>query len=295
MNKSVMSVISKRVPTGMTRAVYRKSLVLKKNSPHIFFVAGVVGTVTSTVLACRATLKLSETLDEIEHDMSAIKEMQTEANPRDDSDVRKDMVYIYAKSAGKLAKLYGPAVGVGVGSIGLLTGAHINLTRRNTALMAAYATVTKAFDEYRERVSLELGDERELDIHHAAEELETSEEDGVKVADPSKWSPYAKFFDEQNPNFTKDAEINRLFLTCQQNYANQLLQARGHLFLNEVYDSLGIEHTSAGSVVGWVIGDEGDNYVNFGLYEATSAQFINGWEPRVILDFNVDGVIYDKI
>jgi hypothetical protein len=89
--------------------------------------------------------------------------------------------------------------------------------------------------------------------------------------------------------------MNRLFVTCQQNYLNHVLQVRGHVFLNEAYDALGLERSTAGAVVGWVMGDNGDNYIDFGIFEAQNARFVNGSERSILLDFNVDGVIYDKI
>jgi hypothetical protein len=281
-------------------------LVLKKQSPHIFFVAGIAGTVTSTVLACRATLKLPETLEEIEKDLANVKEIRASyAKVKQDSseelpvpvkEMNRDTAYVYLKSGYLLGRLYAPAIGIGVLSIGALTGSHVSLSRRNTSLMAAYAAVSKAYDDYRTRVVQELGEERELDIYHAKSKIvDTNNGDTVEVADPSKWSPYARFFDDSSPSWEKNAEFNRLFVTCQQNYANEKLRAQGHLFLNEVYDMLGIERSQAGAVVGWVIGDKGDNYIDFGMYDVINARFINGFERNILLDFNVDGVIYDKI
>lgn len=292
----------------ITRSINRRILATKKHSPHIFFIAGVVGSVTSTVLACRATLKLSETLDGIEKDIHEIKvvkhpEIMTsdDANPLyyPVNEYRRDLAYVYAKSALKITKLYAPSVVVGVASIGALTGSHVQLTKRNSALMAAYAAVQTAYENYRDRVRDLYGEEKELDIYHAAKvevlRGEDGEEESIKTVDPNKYSPYAKIFDEYNKNWEKDPELNRLFIQCQQNYANNLLQARGYLFLNEVYNMLGIDISKAGQVVGWVIGDEGDNYVDFGLYEIGNSRFVNGWERSIVLDFNVDGVIYDKI
>ena len=60
---------------------------------------------------------------------------------------------------------------------------------------------------------------------------------------------------------------------------------------------LGFPHTSAGAVVGWVRGN-GDGYVDFGLmdfYSNANRLFHEGFEPNIWLDFNVDGVIWDKI
>jgi hypothetical protein len=58
---------------------------------------------------------------------------------------------------------------------------------------------------------------------------------------------------------------------------------------------MGFERTSAGFVVGWVLDGNGDGYIDFGLSEARSSRFMNAEERSVILDFNVDGVVYDLI
>lgn len=282
----------------VTRHFNRNVLIMKKQSPHIFFIGGVIGTVGSTFLACRATLKLSESLDKIKQDVDNLHHLKTDKEyPH--QQYQKDLATVYGRAALDVTKLYAPSVIIGVASIGALTGSHIQLTRRNSALMAAYATVQQAYLEYRDRVREALGEERELDIFHGAESETITNDEGkkevVKVVDPNKMSIYAKCFDEGLPNWEKDSELNRLYIQCQQNYANNLLQARGHVFLNEVYDMLGFDRTKAGAVVGWVIGNNGDNYVDFGIYEAFNAKFVNGWERSVWLDFNVDGVIYDKI
>jgi hypothetical protein len=293
----------KLVPTSLTQGIGRSILQTKANSPHIFFAAGVVGVVATTVLACKATLKVSDTLDTIKKDMEALGEAKTRLDNGDlkdeytEVDFKKDVVFVYTRSGWELTKLYGPAIIVGTLSIAALTGSHVQLTRRNTALMAAYAIVQKAYEEYRERVREAVGEEKERDLYRGIqiEELEDGQKALVHVGDTNKLSPYSKIFDEYSPSWQKDPELNRLFVQCQQNYANNLLQSRGHLFLNEVYDMLGIDRTRAGQVVGWVIGPDGDNYVDFGIFDCDSSRFVNGWERSLVLDFNVDGVIYDKI
>jgi hypothetical protein len=293
------------LPATLTQNVGRNILKLKKQSPHIFFAAGVIGSIASTVMACRATLKLSDTLDDIQVDLASIKSVKPEIAHEmtgtleyTDTHYKRDLVYVYAKSGLKIGKLYAPAALVGTASIMALTGSHVQLTRRNASLMAAYAAIQKAYDEYRERVREQLGDERELDIYHSAKtnvvDVDGKKEE-VKTVDPNTWSPYAVIFDEACREWTKDPEMNRLFVQSQQNYMNHILRARGHLFLNEVYDALGFERTKAGAVVGWVIGKDGDNYVDFGMFDAFSTRFVNGSERSIVLDFNVDGVIYDKI
>lgn len=288
----------KFIPATITRNAGRSILTLQKNSPRLFFVAGVAGVITSTVLACKATLKLSDDLDEIKNEVDAVKELKDKATNGNypDHEYYRDLSYVYMKSGIRIARLYAPSVVIGTTSLVALTTSHVTLSRRNAALTAAYAAVSKSYDEYRDRVRKELGEEKELDIYHAAyDEHRPDTKEIVKVADPNRFSPYARFFDEYNRNWKKNAELNKLFIQCQQNYANHILHARGHIFLNEVYDMLGIERCQAGQVVGWVVGDNGDNYIDFGMFDAVNSEFVNGYERSIILDFNVDGVIFNKI
>jgi len=286
------------IPNQVTRSIGRSVLQTKKNSPHIFFALGLAGVITSTVLACRATLKLEETLDEIKEDVEVVKNL-SKIESYSERDYYRDLGYVSAKSAWKITKLYGPPVVIGAVSISALTGSHIQLTKRNTALTVTLAAVSKAYEEYRVKVQEEIGEKKELEIYQSVRE-ETIEIDGKKakviLANPHNHSVYARFFDEYSSNWTKNPEMNRTFLHCQQNYLNHVLAARGHVFLNEVYDALGLDRSSAGAVVGWVYNSqEGDNYISFGLFEGDDTRFINGIERSVLLDFNVDGVVYDKI
>jgi hypothetical protein len=288
----------KYIPNGVTRTVARQLLLTRKNSPQIMFVGGIVGVSVSTVLACKATLKLSDQLDKMKGETDRVKELRNEEG----SDVSdKDVAYIYARNAAKVARLYAPAAFLGMASVGALTGAHVTLNRRNAGLTAAYAAMAKAYDEYRDRVKEELGDERENDIYHNAEVEKIKGEDGkmheVKV---SKGGPsvYSRYYDETSINWERNPEANRMFIEVQQKHANDMLKARGHIFLNEVYDMLGLERSKAGQVVGWIWNpgdEERDNYVDFGLYEVGNERFINALERTPLLDFNVDGVIYDLI
>lgn len=288
------------IKQSITRSIGRSILQSKKQSPHIFFALGLVGVVGSAVLACRATLKLEENLDEIKKELEEIEVMKPASKDMvtkyTEEEYYKDLAYTYAKSAGRLVKLYGPSVVIGSISIVALTGSHVQMANRNAALTATLAAVSKAFDEYRIRVKEEIGEDREFELHQnirdEAVEIEGKKEI-VKIS--SGLSPYARFFEPSNLNWQKDQELNRIFIQCQQNYANHLLTARGHVFLNEVYDSLGLDRSQAGAVVGWVRDGDGDGYVDFNIYGVQNADFIVGNSRGALLDFNVDGVVYDKI
>lgn len=297
----------KFVPNAISNKVARQALVVQKNSPTILFGAGIIGVVATAVLASKATLKLEGFVDNTERNLSAAKMLkEQERADYTELDYNRDVTYIYIKSAIEIGRLYAPAIAVGALSITALTSSHRILTKRNVALTAAYGVLDKTFKDYRGRVIDELGEDKERDIRFPKETREVSTEgkDGslkikkVKEFGPNSISGYARYFDEGSRNWNREHEYNLTFLRIQQNYANDILQSKGHIFLNEVYDMLDIPRTKAGQVVGWVIGKDGDNYVDFGIFNENSPgarDFVNGREGVILLDFNVDGVIYDKI
>ena len=287
---------------------------VEKHSPEILMGVGVAGVITTTVMACRATMKLDDILVEAAETREKIKEVAENPAYEDkytEEDAKKDLVINYTQTAVKVAKLYAPAVAVGVISVGCLLGSHDILHKRNAALSAAYLTVDKSFKEYKQRVIDRVGEEVEKEIRYGikAEEIietvtdeegnETTVSETVKTMNPTLYSDYARFFDEASPCWQNDPEYNLMFLRAQQQYANDLLRAKGRLFLNDVYDMLGIEKTKAGQIVGWVYDREnpnGDNFVDFGIYDMSKERvraFVNGYETNILLDFNVDGNIWD--
>lgn len=305
MNTKVLKNL-KNLATSQTA---RKVLVAQKHSPQVLFGAGVVGMVATVVLASKATLKLEEkVLIPAEENLSMARKLHgSDAAPDyGDKEYIHDATIIYTRAAGRTLKLYAPAVLVGAASVAALTGSHIILNKRYAGVVAAYTALEKGLNEYRERVLGEVGEDRERELFYGSVEREIVEETEtgpqtkhIKTADKGQTpSMYARFFDEYSTAWNRKPEYNLLFLRCQQNYANDKLKAQGHLFLNEVYDMLGLERTTAGSVVGWIVSKEGDNYVDFGVFDGDNPRardFVNGREGSILLDFNVDGIIYDKI
>jgi hypothetical protein len=301
----------KLVPQFVTRGIGRTVLQTKKNSPHIFFAGGMIGIAGSTFLACRATLKLEKTVDEIKDDFDILHKLHAgdvevegkTIQKYTDDEYRKALLVVYGKSGLKVAKLYGPSILLGSASIAALTGSHVQLTRRNSALSATLALVTQAYDEYRARVREEVGEKRELELYRDIRDVEIENEKGkketVQVAQSTGGSIYARWFDERSYCWEPHPETNKIALSAKQNYFNQRLNVYGHVFLNEVYDALGLERSPAGSQVGWLKDggpdNTGDGYIDFGLFELRNMDFNMGREFSILLDFNVDGVIWDKI
>ncbi len=306
------------ITNRLGKTFYKAKFILQKHSPEILVVAGVAGTVVSAVMACRATTKINGILAQTKIEVDQIHEAE-ETRPDEeysDDDCKKDLAIVYVQTGIKFAKLYAPSVILGALSItGILASNNI-LRKRNVALAAAYTVVDKGFKEYRSRVVERFGEEvdKELKYNIKAKKFEETVIDegsgkekkvkkSVNVADPNEHSDYARFFDEASRNWEKNSEYNLMFLRAEQNYANDRLRARGYLFLNEVYERLGIPMTKAGQIVGWVYKPDdpefkGDNYVDFGIYEIDRERnraFVNGYERSILLDFNVDGPILDSI
>lgn len=296
--------VMKFVPNAVTLKLGKSILLGRKNSPTILFGIGVVGVVATAVLTARATLKLEDIIEDAQDNLDLAMDLHNKGrNDYTDVDHKKEVAIIYVRCVGSISKLYAPAIVMGVVTIGSLAGSHNILTKRNAGLMAAYATLSKGFDEYRQRVLEEVGPEKERELRYGSETREIVEDTdkGPKVSTVKQASHipsvYAKWFDETNKEWVREAEYNILFLNLQQNWANETLRAKGYIFLNDVYDMLGMEPTKAGQVVGWIISKDTDNFVSFGTYDSDNPEaraFVNGRNNAILLDFNVD-VIYDKI
>ena len=297
--KSVNGVASKAV------------MKLKKHSPEILVVAGIAGTVVSAVLACKATTKVAEILDETKGTLDTIHEgMETGAINGQEyttEDGKKDTVVVYAQTGMKLAKLYAPAIILGTLSITSILASNNILRKRNVALGAAYAAIDKSFKEYRGRVIERFGEQVDTELKYGIkakkfEEIEVDPENGkekkvkktVMVADPNLQSDYAVYFDSKSRNYETNPDYNRMFLKAQQAFANDKLQTRGHLFLNEVLDDLDLPRTPAGQIVGWTK-DGPDGYVNFRIVEVERETEDGRHEPALLIDFNVEGNIWEKM
>lgn len=315
-----------QLTTSATRAFHKVGFQLKKHSPEILVVTGVVGTVVSAVMACKATTKLHSVLDDTKekidmyHQGAKDGKVQSEVNgklevvPYNEEDCTRDITITYAHTGLELAKLYGPSVVIGAASITSILVGHNILRKRNLALAAAYKVVDTGFKQYRGRVVERFGEQldKELKYDIKAKEIEETVVDKkgkektvtkiVEVANPiAAQSPYTICFDETCNGWQRDAEANKFFLLRQQDYANEKLRSRGYLFLNEVYDMVGARRTKAGQVVGWVYDESnpiGDNYVDFGIFDLRNEDnrnFVNGLEKSIWLSFNVDGDILNNL
>lgn len=312
---------------GFSKAVF----AVRKHSPEILIVAGVVGTVASAVMACIATTKVNGVIEDAKRDIDIIHDTKNACDNGDEEatavyadnqkylnvkysekDMKKDLTIVYVRTGLNLVKLYGPSIALGTLSLTGVIASNVILKKRNIGLAAAYATIDKSFKEYRGRVVERFGERVDYELRNNIKAVEiektVTDEKGkektVKETVDVKYegySDYSKIFDELNPYYDTTPSYNQMFLKAKQAQMNDKLRAQGYLFLNDVYEALGFEKTKAGQVVGWVYNPdspESDNYVDFGydnIYRKSSRDFMNGYDPAVILDFNVDGTIWDKV
>lgn len=289
MNLSAIKTVAVR---GGTKAL----LTTRRYSPEILVGVGIVSLLGAGVLAARSTLKLNETVDRIADRTDKAKEAVAEGAPT------KMIAKAYGHNTLDMVKLYGPSVSLAVVGVVAICGSYGILRNRNLALVGAYKALETSYNAYRERVREEVGEEKEQNLYLGLKEVseknpETGKVEKFKTAgDPTKISPYARFFDRDNKNYDHaSADANFAFLRTVQEYATLKLQSQGYLLLNDVYDRLGFERTSIGAVNGWVLDEHSDGYVDFGMYNTRNSAFINGDEKVLLVDFNVDGFILDQI
>lgn len=304
----------------------KAKFLLNKHAPEIWLGAGIVCIVGGTIWACKASRELDDILDTHQDEIDAIKseredsieeekriaaaENEDEAKPRfelfSEKEYKHECLMTTLTTAKMLAREYAPAVILVTGGIGMIVNGHYILTKRNSALMAAYSVLDQTFTEYRARVAKRYGEDTERDIYEGREYdvVSTTEvdENGKKhkkneqvVVSRSPLSRYARVWDSStSKEWMNSPDYNHTFLICQQNSANNKLQRDGYLFLNTVYRMLGLDETPTGAICGWLMpkdGEDGvgDGYVDFGMLEGADA------DNAVFLDFNCQGIIYDKI
>ena len=293
---------------------------LNNKKPDIEFVAGIACIVAGTIVACKQTTKAQDILNKHQKKVESIHKACeiTEEEEYSDTDIKRDICITYAQTGLDFVKTFLPAIALESVGVMLLVGSHNELKSRNLALIGAYEALDKSFREYQKHVANEVGEDKEKDIRYGIkrEDIEISEVDDsgkektkkIKKAailenESDMPSPYARYYDSSCKGWERNPEYNLLWLKSQEEAATIKLRCDGFLFLNDVYEMLGIPRTQIGQQVGWIYDKDnpiGDNFVDFGiyndaLYTRVNRNFVNGLDNKALLDFNVDGYILDKI
>ena len=304
------------IVAALSRGMYRAGLKAQKHLPEILTVAGIIGGGASTIMACKATMKIDEVLAKPKENIDKINNYIEEngySEEYTEKDARNDIAKAQIQAGYELVKLYAPAFGVALASATAILGGHNIMRKRNIAISAAYMAANNSFKEYRGRVVERFGKELDKELFYDLkvkevertvvneDGTETTVKEAVTVVDPSKIDDTARIWYEGNPGWTKDPEFNLMYLKKQQAWATDKLRLQGYLFLNDVYEMLGFAKTSAGQYLGWIYDEKhpiGDNFVDFGIYDIHNKQkieFVNGDERSILLEFNHDGNILDYI
>ena len=301
-----------KINTKTLRKSFKKAqLTVRKHSPEILMVAGVIGTVAGAVMACKETLELGDVLDECKQEKMELEEQYAMCEEYSEDALKKDQVKLTIKQAAKIVKLYAPSVIMEVTSIGVIFASNDIMRKRNASMAAAYATLNSMYKRYRQNVIESYGEEVDKDMRFGAKHEKVTEidEDGNKVKIDARIvdldntalaiSDYSRFFQMGCKGFdASSGRYNLLYLKGIQAMFNNKLIADGYVMLNDVYRELGFDTIPEGWSIGWVYDESnpiGDNYIDFGLYEARNKnqRAVNDWEPVILMDFNVDGNLYE--
>lgn len=279
-------------------------VLVSNHGPTIMTVAGVTGVVGAGVLACKATIKVQDIKLDTVAKVEAIKESGYTDEAEYNAAIRKE----YFAAGRAFARAYGPAIIIGALSIGSILYGHRVLCGRNLVLAGAYKALTCNFDDYRARVKERFGEDVARSVTHdmRTDTIHIWDKDGERdeiveyVPETMAGNPTSDrsvFFDDMSIYWSENPEENKEFLLKLQKRAQEKFDKDGYLFLNWIYKRLDVPENYAGANCGWVKG-LGDNEIDFGIYDiysAASRRFVNGLEPVILLNFNDDGYIADKI
>ncbi len=296
---------------NLMQTLSRGMLKLRKQSPHLLMGVGISAGIGCVVMACKQTLRAHEVIEAHEEMISAIdeavlkEEEGTSSVSYTESDRKKDLFITYTQTGLKFLKLYWVPLLLGVVSVGALIGSHGIMVKRNIALVAAYKGLEEAFKKYRYKVVGEFGADKDLEYMSGSKKGETTE-DGhdtlIKLATEEVEGNglYMAVFDSRCKEWEDTPMYNITKLHLVEQHMNQKLRWQGHVFLNEVYDALGMDRTKEGSIVGWILDrtpGEADGYIDFNIHEYVQ----DGHDGKLkntdefYLEFNVDGIIFDRI
>lgn len=294
-------------------AAAKTAFIFQKLSPEICLVGGTAAVVTGTVFACKATMKLPDILDETKEEINCIHAtVDNKEIAYSEQDAKKDLTRTYVRCGLKVAKAYVVPFILEAGGLGLIFSGHVIQKNRNADLALAYAGLDKAFREYRKRVDEKYGEGSDKAVmYNVREEAveETVKTDKGKEKTVKKTiqvgeeplSLFARCFERGCPGWVSDPDMRILHLQSVQRTMNDQLKVRGFLWLNEVYEALGFPQTRLGQMYGWVYDPKDPRsscVVSFditNIHRQSVRDFRNGYEEAMWLEFNVDGIITDRV
>lgn len=294
----------------------------KKHAPIALITFGIGATTVGAYKLAKAVDKTEVIFDNhraIRRDMDGRYDTNDEYN---DLEYRSDRVSTLVHTGSSLAKTLAPSVGIlSLGVVSTLAGYKV-IRGRLVATTATLATVSTRFADYRSRVVEDVGIDKDMEYltNTRIEKVKEKyvDEEGktrtktveVLKEGTGEYSPYSYIWSEDTSlqyQNNSNQFYNITFLKRAQDWANDHLRLRGHLFLNEVLDYLGLDRTFEGVTAGWLWDPSlstGDQFVDFGIFDLSTGElmpktkqmalFMNGQAEAVWLDFNVEGSIHER-
>ena len=293
----------------MAASVMRR---LEPRLPDILMGAGTAGVIGGTVLACCATPKAVEIINEYKQERQRILDNLAGEEPTKEE--KKRLRRMRVKMVGRVAAVYGPAAAVETLS---LTNMWVGYTKMKTAYLGASAacvSLNQTLNAYRKAIRDEYGEDGEEKISHGyrEEEVFRTKEDGttetvrirVYPHDVSEMpSPYARYFCYGEAGAAeRSMDYNLTFLRLQADAFRRYVEANRIATLNDLYETLDIRKSAAGNHVGWIYDKDhptGDNYIDLRIKIVLRDRIDvngerNGYEKVILIDPNVDGEIEEK-
>lgn len=260
------------IKSKITLAAGAVKLACKNHAPAILLGTGIVAGVACVITACKATTKVGDILDDANEQITKADETLAgnmpvkEGETYTEEDHDKDVKIIKTQTAVKLAKNYAVPAALGLVSICGILGGYKILNDRYMALGTAFNGLSAAFAKYRERVRNEMGIDADRHFRYGTRLKQVLDENGNVVdvkredefpedsfhfdGDPLCYEFSAATSTEFRSEFHRRPE-NWQRLCDVQDWARTVVATRGHVFLNEILEQLGLAPCAAGQILGW--------------------------------------------
>ena len=284
----------------VTQLIGKVKLGAKRNAPEILLGGAFLTGTASIVLASRATLKAKDIKNTLEGNKMAL-EFNLNAGSITENEAKASIRKIYMKYALDLTKEYAIPAGLYAATVAMVFSSYKIQKNRQVALATALAACTTAYntllDKLKNGAAMGLTAKEVLEGVEGREvvDQETGEVTIEKVQGEPVNGLYQVRFDRYATAWEKDKFQNETTLRSEENWANDRLRLQGYVFLNDIYDRLGIPRTKVGQIVGWTLNGDGDGFIDFGIKDCAEYEDIRYDSNAFDLNFNVDGNILDKI
>ena len=299
--------------TSISRTICTIGAKVKKAAPTIAVITGTACGIGATVTAVKETLTVGAIMTEYKETAKTIDDVEERINNGEEiyftnkktnkteletvEYLNRDRKVLKIQTVAKLAKHYKFTIALSALSVVLVLSGYGEMKKRFVGAVAAYEGLYRTYIKTKKEAEKNSKKTEMPDINDKNEEQkDTSSEVKSRVDD----SDFCRIFDKSSSMYRENREMNLGYLKSVEKYCTNLLHIRGHLFLNEVYDALGMSHTETGALCGWLYNsNDGDNFVSFNIDEALCeynyADDIYPVDPEIFMYFNCVGPIYNRI